>query len=341
MHTLDKADQRGIDASLGLAIVFAERRAAGLPGERRKSPQRMGDFIKSHPEFGEELEIKYREFQRLRTDEQEFWLIHALRRASRSADLTIDDQLHSSHVLEWLRAEPPHLRSFIPQFLPPLLAQTVGQELRLQVGQRREPEPEPPLARSFRTRMSAAVQAAFCRSFTPRSALEKPEPMDFLNGTQLKALIYILAIHEIAIAYNGEPDFVTGQSELHEVLSTSDLCAVVNCRREIGRPSTLRKEFARQQVGTALKPDSGRPDLQMLEWSLLAQLLACRETEAAAYITQKLPVTEARVLLDLIANFRHTNQASAFEIFVEDSRRLAANLKMACSENNLFITHDT
>jgi len=155
--------------------------------------------------------------------------------------------------------------------------------------------------------------------------------MDFLNGTQLKAFSYLLAVHEIAIAYHGESDLATRQPELQDVLSTSDLCAVGKCRREIDRPTTARQEFAWQQVVGELKPNS-ELNLRALAWSLLAKLLAHRQAEAADYITQKLPLTEARLLRDLIANSGDNSQAPAFDLFLEDSRRMAANLTLACSE---------
>src|SRR5215218_10922865 len=112
-----------VDMLLALALAFGEAGAEGpnvsdplaplsaLPGATRQAVARRADW-----------------FAKLPAQNQHAWVAHMLARA-RGPVPRFDERVHTSHVTEELRGEPPRVRELVLSYLPGRVAEEVSAQL--------------------------------------------------------------------------------------------------------------------------------------------------------------------------------------------------------------------
>src|SRR5215213_8214614 len=174
-----------VDMLLALALAFGEAGAEGpnvsdplaplsaLPGATRQAVARRAEW-----------------FAKLPAQSQHEWVAHMLARARGQAP-RFDERIHTSHVAEQLRGEPPRVRELVLSYLP----ERVAEDVRAQLGAtRRAPSAEFAAAAAVAPEVVAVVRREFLARFEPPPEASRTRPLDLLSGAGLARLVRVLGV---------------------------------------------------------------------------------------------------------------------------------------------------
>jgi hypothetical protein len=281
-------DTERVDMLLALALAFSEAGAEGpgvadplatlsaLPGATRQAVARRAEW-----------------FAKLPAQSQHAWVAHMLGRA-RVPVPRFDERLHSSHVAEQLRGEPPRVRELVLSYLPERVAEEVAAGLG---AQRHAPAGE---STDIAPEVIAVVRREFLSRFEPPPADARTRPLDLLSGAGLARLARVLGVRETAHACRGI-EAVEAVASFLRRFEPEDFQAIRAHLYSPAEVSRARVHFAEEVVRDAL-PARAEPAamLDLVGLRMLANSFG-READSPRlrYAAQKLPVEAARLLSEM------------------------------------------
>lgn len=248
---------------------------SALPGATRQAVARRAEW-----------------FAKLPAQKQHAWVSHMLARA-RGTVPRFDERVHTSHVAEHLRTEPPRVRELVLSYLPGRVAEEVaaqlGSPLRAQSAE---------AAASVAPEVVAVVRREFLARFEPPP--KAPRPLDLLSGAGLARLVRVLGVRETAHACRGI-EAVEAVASFLRRFEPEDFQAIrahLYSPAEVARARVL---FAEEVVRDAL-PARAEPAamLDLVGLRMLANSFgAGADSPRLRYAAQKLPVEAARLLWEM------------------------------------------
>lgn len=224
----------------------------------------------------------------------------------------LDEQIHPSHFIAALRAEPANVQSVVLSRLPRTVADYVNAGLTpfSQSGLSEQKEPMP-LALDV-------VRRTFFARFISRRELGRPTHLDLLSGTELARLVRLLGARETARAVRGieQPElrsFFLSRFSAEDALPLIEYLAALP---PIGHPSVA---LATDRVSRILQ--GGFRDgalLDRLGLEVLALVLTGIAPERVQYLQQKLPWEVAQKLQQLMTAAPTETELPSMIIEVEE-----------------------
>lgn len=202
--TRENFNPERISTLLALALAFGDEAAGenvadGAAPAPFSAAEALAVFASLPPAERAALEARGARHAALPEGERARWIARALNRG-RQEHARLDEHIHPSHVAAALNLEPPHVQRFVLRHLPPALAAAAA----AMIGVRFPPEetggaaPIRPAPESARV-----VRRAFLKNFVTFDALDDPRPLDHLSGIELRRLIRLLGVREVAVACRG------------------------------------------------------------------------------------------------------------------------------------------
>jgi len=290
-------DTERVDMLLALALAFGDTSAGGevsgetatteganasdplaplsaLPGATRQAVARRADW-----------------FAKLPAQNQHAWVAHMLARA-RGPVPRFDERVHTSHVTEELRGEPPRVRELVLSYLPG----RVAEEVSAQLGASRRAGSAEAAAAAVAPEVVAVVRREFLARFEPPP--DSPRPLDLLLGAGLARLVRLLGVRETAHACRGI-EAVEAVASFLRRFEPEDFQAI---RAHLSSPAEVahaRVRFAEEVVRDAL-PARAEPAamLDLVGLRMLANSFGA-DSSRLRYAAQKLPVEAARLLSEM------------------------------------------
>jgi len=270
--TMDVSGETTMPGGSNVAEPLATLSA--LPGATRQAVARRAEW-----------------FAKLPSQNQHAWVAHMLARA-RGAVPRFDERVHTSHVAEHLRGEPPRVRELVLSYLPERVAEEVAAQLGAQrhahAGESTRIAPE----------VIAVVRREFLSLFEPRP--EAPRPLDLLSGAGLARLVRLLGVRETAHACRGI-EAVEAVASFLRRFEPEDFQAI---RAHLYSPAGVaraRVRFAEEVVREAL-PARAEPAamLDLVGLRMLANSFGHEsDSPRLRYAAQKLPLEAARLLSEM------------------------------------------
>lgn len=323
-----------VDMLLALALAFGETEAgvevsgettlpegsnvadplatlSALPGATRQAIARRAEW-----------------FAKLPPQNQHAWVEHMLAR-TRVPVPRFDERVHTSHVAEELRDEPPRVRELVLSYLP----ERVAEEVWAQLGAQRHPAEHTEIA----PEVIAVVRREFLSRFEPPP--EAARPLDLLSGAGLARLVRVLGVRETAHACRGI-EAVEAVASFLRRFEPEDFQAIRAHLYSPAEVSHARVRFAEEVVRDAL-PARAEPAamLDLVGLRMLANSFRRKaDSPRLRYAAQKLPVEAARLLSEM-ASEGLTRFVAGDDDAAEIRRALARETEAVAA--GLYGRHDT
>lgn len=360
-------DTDRIDTLLALALISSQGESKGQlwggtgegkdpnEAERRallSAPSPLSELKRADMQIAASRAAWY---AKLAPEEQSSWLRRTLSRAhnqARDAVDRLDEHVHSSHIVEVLRREPPQVQRLVLHYLPrPLAARSAAtlnitlvlDEQQLSGGKRLDgatpwrdeqvlsadidPLPAPKIV--------AVIRRTFLAHFIAADALRSPTELDLLSGAELARLVRLLGAREIAVACRGITAVEAVASFLSR-FSTEDaqvIAAHIAAMTTIDPP---RIAFAEHLVHIALSVEQ-EPGVMLnrVGMALVAMAMVKRNSVERRYTEQKLPVEAAEGLRLLVDEWTAQSDREMVGRAAKETERLATDLRRASSSREM------
>jgi hypothetical protein len=249
---------------------------SALPGATRQAVARRAEW-----------------FAKLPAQNQHAWVAHMLAR-TRVPVPRFDERVHTSHVAEELRGEPPRVRELVLSYLPERVAEEVAAQLGAQrhahAGESTEIAPE----------VIAVVRREFLSRFEPPPEASRTRPLDLLSGAGLARLVRVLGVRETAHACR-RIEAVEAVAAFLRRFEPEDFQAIRAHLYSPAEVSHARVRFAEEVVRDAL-PARAEPAamLDLVGLRMLANSFRSgADSPRLRYAAQKLPLEAARLLSEM------------------------------------------
>ena len=203
-----------------------------------------------------------------------------------------DERVHTSHVAEHLRGEPPRVRELVLSYLP----ERVAEEVWAQLGARRQAHAGE--STEIAPEVIAVVRREFLSRFEPPP--EAARPLDLLSGAGLARLVRVLGVRETAHACRGI-EAVEAVASFLRRFEPEDFQAIRAHLYSPAEVSLARVLFAEEVVRDTL-PARAEPAamLDLVGLRMLANSFG-READSPRlrYAEQELPAEAARLLSEM------------------------------------------
>jgi hypothetical protein len=288
-----------VDMLLALALAFGETEAGGEVSGETTMPEgsNVADplaTLSALPGATRQAVARRAEwFAKLPPQNQHAWVAHMLARA-RGPVPRFDERVHTSHVAEHLRDEPPRVRELVLSYLP----ERVAEEVWAQLGARRQAHAGE--STGIAPEIIAVVRREFLSRFEPPPEAARARPLDLLPGAGLARLVRVLGVRETAHACRGI-EAVEAVASFLRRFEPEDFQAIRTHLYSPAEVSHARVRFAEEVVRDAL-PARAEPAamLDLVGLRMLANSFG-READSPRlrYAAQKLPAEAARLLYEM------------------------------------------